>query len=85
MRTFLLFEFIQSYCNKPVDELKDPIGDSSGDEMYNSDTKICIKISYSVLQPYILVSKILALSDQISVNAVNCKHVHLLYLMLDFL
>ena len=34
-----LFEFVQSYFNKPVDELKDPIGDSSGDEMYNSDTK----------------------------------------------
>ena len=26
-------------CNKPVDEHKDPIGDSSGDEMHNSDTK----------------------------------------------
>jgi hypothetical protein len=85
MRKCLLFEFIKSYCNEPVDEFKDPIGDSSGDEMHNSDTKICIRINYSVLQPYILVSKILAVSDQISVNAVNCKQVHLLYLMLDFL
>ena len=32
------FQLIQSHCIKPVDELKDPIGDSSGDEMYNSDT-----------------------------------------------
>ena len=30
---------IQSYYNKPVDELKDPNGDSSGDEMFNLDTK----------------------------------------------
>ena len=39
MRKYLLFEFIKSYCNKPVEELRDPNGDSSGDEMYNSDTK----------------------------------------------
>ena len=33
------FWLFQSYCIKPVDELKDPTGDCSGDEMYNSHTK----------------------------------------------
>ena len=39
MRKLLVFEIIESYRTKPVDELKDPIGDSSGDELHNSDTK----------------------------------------------
>ena len=60
MRKSLLFDFIKSYCNKPVDELKDPIGDSSGDEIYNSDTENIYENKLFSEKTYILASKILA-------------------------
>ena len=62
----------RSSSNKPVDELKDPIGESSGDEMYNSDTKTTyMRREFQEIIPYILVSKTLAVSDQTAVHALQ--------------
>ena len=60
MRKLWKFWLIQLSCNKPSEELKDPFGDSSGDEMYNSDTKNMYENKLFIIKPYILVSKILA-------------------------
>ena len=61
---FNISSYDNQHCYKPVDELKDPVGDSSGDGIDKTDTKEIKLIESFKIQTHILVLMIQDFSVQ---------------------